>query len=578
MNKCKLSFFIIALLAIAVFAWASSDAFAQTQKKVTRDDAAKYLGKVTPSELKAAAKAAKDRGLKPGVAGLAPLAAALPLGGTEGPGGIPHYYGPYGNWAFSPLPSGPIGTLTIDAPGTGYVAGTNVPILDAYGTGIGAVVSIATVDATGGITGLTITSGGTGYSAPIVDLASVTPGSAAASTAYVTPDAGTGLPKFVDKLPGLGLPGGLPLPGGPDPKNALGQYIPVGVPESCTYSGQAADCYSIALVEYSEKLSSNLPNPTKLRGYVQVYPRGTTTQPTGSVDLTTLLGVKFPDNSTVYGYDNPHYLGPVLVAQGRVVGMTSPGAGDPKPVRITFYNLLPTGAGGDLFLPVDETVAGSGIGPALPGTAGSKYTQNRATIHLHGNNTVWISDGNTHQWITPASEITPYPAGVSARNVPDMGTGCDAVPGTGLPGDPATQKSSGCQTFFYTNAQSARLQFYHDHAMGITRLNVYAGEAAGYVLTDAVENDLITGTQRVRRQLPARGLQGPSRPRHSPDHPGQDLRRRQYGLRPGSHLELGNDGEDQRCDHRGQHRRPLVPARLHGGLEPVRSHRSEPLR
>ena len=49
-------------------------------------------------------------------------------------------------------------------------------------------------------------------------------------------------------------------------------------------------------------------------------------------------------------------------------------------------------------------------------------------------------------------------------------------------------------TFFYTNAQSARLQFYHDHAMGITRLNVYAGEAAGYVITDAVEQDMINGT------------------------------------------------------------------------------------
>ena len=49
-------------------------------------------------------------------------------------------------------------------------------------------------------------------------------------------------------------------------------------------------------------------------------------------------------------------------------------------------------------------------------------------------------------------------------------------------------------TFFYTNAQSARLQFYHDHAHGITRLNVYAGEAAGYVVTDAVEQDMINGT------------------------------------------------------------------------------------
>ena len=36
--------------------------------------------------------------------------------------------------------------------------------------------------------------------------------------------------------------------------------------------------------------------------------------------------------------------------------------------------------------------------------------------------------------------------------------------------------------------------FYHDHAMGITRLNVYAGEAAGYLLTDQVDQDLINGT------------------------------------------------------------------------------------
>ncbi len=33
--------------------------------------------------------------------------------------------------------------------------------------------------------------------------------------------------------------------------------------------------------------------------------------------------------------------------------------------------------------------------------------------------------------------------------------------------------------------------FYHDHAYGITRLNVYAGEAAGYLLTDSAEEGLI---------------------------------------------------------------------------------------
>jgi hypothetical protein len=49
----------------------------------------------------------------------------------------------------------------------------------------------------------------------------------------------------------------------------------------------------------------------------------------------------------------------------------------------------------------------------------------------------------------------------------------------------------GAQTFFYTNQQSARLMFYHDHAWGITRLNVYAGEAAGYLVTDSTEQLLM---------------------------------------------------------------------------------------
>ena len=38
----------------------------------------------------------------------APVVAATapPLPGIEGPGGVPHYFGPYANWAFSPLPKG----------------------------------------------------------------------------------------------------------------------------------------------------------------------------------------------------------------------------------------------------------------------------------------------------------------------------------------------------------------------------------------------------------------------------------------------------------------------------------------
>ena len=49
--------------------------------------------------------------------------------------------------------------------------------------------------------------------------------------------------------------------------------------------------------------------------------------------------------------DNPHYLGPTIVAT------------KDRPVRILFRNLLPTGVDGDLFLPVDTSLMGSGMGP-----------------------------------------------------------------------------------------------------------------------------------------------------------------------------------------------------------------------
>jgi FtsP/CotA-like multicopper oxidase with cupredoxin domain len=132
---------------------------------------------------------------------------------------------------------------------------------------------------------------------------------------------------------------------------------------------------------------------------------------------------------------------------------------------------------------------GAGMGPI----DGMMYSQNRSTIHLHGGDTPWISDGTPHQWITPAGEETPYPKGVSARNVPDMffDESGRVVP-TGTPGA-TNDPGPGAQTYYYPNGQSARLMWYHDHAYGITRLNVYAGMAAGYLLTDAAENTLING-------------------------------------------------------------------------------------
>ena len=43
----------------------------------------------------------------------------------------------------------------------------------------------------------------------------------------------------------------------------------------------------------------------------------------------------------------------------------------------------------------------------------------------------------------------------------------------------------------YPNNQTARLLWYDDHAIGITRLNAYAGIASAYIIRDDVENFLI---------------------------------------------------------------------------------------
>ena len=352
------------------------------------------------------------------------------------------------------MPKGPISYVTIEDPGTGYTAPT-VSILDVYATGSGAT-AVATLTG-GSISGISVTNPGAGYTAPIVLIEDLTGINALASATLGT-DLTGGIRKFVDTLPGLDTP------------NNLGQYIPIAIPDKNMFPG--TDYYEIELGTYTEKLHSDLP-PTTLNGYRQTN----TTDPTVS---------QF------------HYLGPLII--------TTQGT----PVRIKFTNNKV--ANGNLFLPVDTTVMGAGPGPldasgldcdALMGDSCEYYSENRSTVHLHGGFVPWISDGTPHQWTTPAGETTQYPNGVSVEYVPDMWFKPDGsvIPGasltspeTGATNNPSGPSEKGSLTFYYNNEQSARLQFYHDHAFGITRLNVYAGEAAGYLVTDEIEQDLINGT------------------------------------------------------------------------------------
>ena len=165
-----------------------------------------------------------------------------------------------------------------------------------------------------------------------------------------------------------------------------------------------------------------------------------------------------PNPTHLWGYvdmatNKTGYLGPLILAQRG------------KPVVIRMHNNLPS----THILPVDTTIPGSEASVPV----------NRCVVHLHGGYVPWTMDGGPFAWFTPSGV-----AGVSDGNSGPSFT-------NGVPGVP------GAADYYYPNDQSERLVWYHDHSMGITRLNAYAGMAAGYLITDPVLSAMTTGDSPV---------------------------------------------------------------------------------
>ncbi len=120
-------------------------------------------------------------------------------------------------------------------------------------------------------------------------------------------------------------------------------------------------------------------------------------------------------------------------------------------------------------MPVDVT-----LDWANPGAAGG-ITPVPLVAHLHGGDSAYLSDGLPDAWGTPCAE-TPTPRGCRRAVAPQSGT-----------------LFNGGVAYTYENTQEAGTLWYHDHALGITRTNVYMGLAGFYMLRDANENALRTG-------------------------------------------------------------------------------------
>jgi hypothetical protein len=146
------------------------------------------------------------------------------------------------------------------------------------------------------------------------------------------------------------------------------------------------------------------------------------------------------------------------------------------------------------------TVWGYGDGPtgaSYPGPTIEATSDQTVTVN-------WINDlrdtSRTTHYLPvdtcPHGPVDQSPSTVVHLHGAHVDENSDGYPeNTFLPGNQVT--------YTYPNEQLASTLWYHDHALGITRLNVYMGLAGLYLLRDAVENalDLPSGEYEIPGRL-----------------------------------------------------------------------------
>jgi spore coat protein A len=148
------------------------------------------------------------------------------------------------------------------------------------------------------------------------------------------------------------------------------------------------------------------------------------------------------------------------------------------PVTVTWYNELVDKAGRYLphLLPVDQTLHWANPpGPRdTRGTDPNAYTGPVPIVtHVHGAHVGPTSDGYPEAWYLPNAK--DIPAGYATTGT-HYGTEEKTPPGSAV--------------FKYPNDQRETTLWYHDHALGMTRLNVYTGPAGFWLIRSPQEADL----------------------------------------------------------------------------------------
>ena len=252
-----------------------------------------------------------------------------------------------------------------------------------------------------------------------------------------------------------------PIPGGSLDPTTIAKYVhPLVIPPAMprtgkvkTTGGNTADYYEIAVREFQQ----------------QILP--------AAYDATTVWSYGSANHPVTFNY-------PAFTIEAK----------HKTPVRVKWINGLVDAQGNFLphLLPVDQTLhwanpPGGTAGRDMRGLDPNPYLGPVPIVtHVHGAHTTDESDGYAEAWYLPAAN--DIPSGYAR-----VGTWYDTFQQEFL-AEKGVAWARGSATFQYPNDQQAATLWYHDHTLGMTRANVYAGPAGFYLLRggpgDAVKGKL----------------------------------------------------------------------------------------
>jgi FtsP/CotA-like multicopper oxidase with cupredoxin domain len=266
------------------------------------------------------------------------------------------------------------------------------------------------------------------------------------------------------------------------PKYVTPLVIPPVMPASTASPAPAAK-YDIAVRQFQQQILpggiwNTLSGRTDPYGPTTVWSYGRAEDPLpDSTALGGGAGVAPAPNSTFnYPAFTVENTSRVTTTVRWINDLVDPATGNYRPhlfaVDQTLHWANPTGAGC-----MPATATGTDCMTMNP----APYTGPVPLVtHVHGSHVNPDSDGYPEAWWLPGAPGTKgIPANYVAKgSVYTQANNANAVPGSAYYG--------------YANTQPAGTLWYHDHALGMTRLNVYAGPA-GFWLIRGGANDLAAG-------------------------------------------------------------------------------------